>query len=387
MGKSFFILNSERKGVMSAQFRRMRDELRDCSLGTEGVFADKSGSVEAISEAVRLRMERGGFAHPIGAAIATLAPQNLPVSEPSWLKVPFLLSGASGPCDSAGSVACADASNAESGSFRKADLEALSLLGVAVLRRLGIPAYFAYRHFDPSSRQLRVMGAMAGILGIRTEASPMPCLLVAEGRKVGIYSFMPPYVDDPALSRMMAGLEILDDSALLGLMRIKSAYLHTLALLSDYAKNVDYIQGEGEMVAAGIGHVLHEGLSSWSVEEAQNGLEDAKRLLNPKGKLPLTSMRLIVENNAVHTLICPVHHFIMAAEVILCANAKKDLKGLFQEALADQSFSLQDLMENATGILSGHGCVNGLMEYLNLAMEMNLHVHSMDECPRRLEQN
>jgi len=379
MARSVFVLNSEREKVVSAQFRRAGDELRGCGLKLEGPYADRRDAILEISAEVKCRMERRRLVSPIAAAIATLAPQNLPVSEGSWLGVPFVLNGASSTdCDSAGAVACSKIVETGSGRYREADLESLSMLGVAVLRRLGIPAFFAYQHLDHEHWQIKRLKLLAGLLGAQSPSkSPQPCILVMEKTPV-MFGLTPPYMVDSPPPQWIAGIEILDDAALRATMQIKSAYLHVKSLMCDIASKTLEFPDEGSLRAMAIGHLLHEGTTSWPAEEAAKGLEAAKALLNSR-ETAITSMRTIAENGAVHNIVCPVHHSIIASDMILSEDARSLIEDVVRSALEGDASLLPRIAE----MLTGHESFLRLMAYMSLAQEMGEHVHAQKECPSK----
>ncbi|NYZ73868.1 hypothetical protein H0O00_01875 [Candidatus Micrarchaeota archaeon] len=375
MSRSLFVLNSERKTVIALQLRKAKDELRTYGLGLEGPYADRRGSILGISREVKHCMEDGTIRSPIAAAIAALTPQNMPGSQRSWLEVPFVVERVSSTdCDSAGAVACAKIIEAESGRYRAADLESLTMIGVAVLRRLGVPAFFAYHHFDPAHPKMVQLEKLAAILGLQDAAqTPMPSILVMEKTPV-LCGFASPHMMSWPPAPWVAGLEILDDEALLALMRIKSAYLYVKSLMRDIASNRVESRDEGDLRAMAIGHLLHRGVVSWPLAEAEKSVADAKALIG--SEQTITSMRHVAQT-AVHNITCPLHHTMMANEIILSGDARKIARDAVMGALEGQVISMSRLAE----MLSDQECFPKIIAYIALSQKMREHMHAQKDCP------
>jgi len=195
MAKSWFIQNSERPAVLRAQFRKLKDDLRDSGLLLDGPFRDESDALAQLSGDVNARMKFSSCSDILGAAIATLAPQNVPSGERSWLKVPFVVTPDSGAgiCDSAGSVANAKTSMLDSRPVRAVDMEGLTLVGVAVLRKLGVPSFFTVMHFDQENLKLKALRSLSWLVGSVPVGEPVPGILTLNPEPE-FMTFLPPYI-------------------------------------------------------------------------------------------------------------------------------------------------------------------------------------------------
>ncbi|MFH0885277.1 MAG: hypothetical protein V1861_06210, partial [Candidatus Micrarchaeota archaeon] len=344
----------------------------------DGPFRDQSEAVAQLSGDVISRMKWGTYSSIVGAAIATLAPQNLPSSECSWLKVPFIVTSNSLTvcCDCAGSVANVEASLDGARPVRAVDMEGLTLVGVAVLRRLGLPAFFSFMHFDKEYPGLQALRRISALVGSIPVGEPVPSIVVLNPEPE-ILSLLPPYVIPLPTHNAVAGFEILDDSAVLSLMRLKMAYEHSVELMRDIAAREPESEDEGALRAVGIGHTLHEGISLWSEQDARRDLALAAALLNPKdGRPNMESIRLLAEGRYIHNLLCPVHQSIIASEMMLSDKAKR----LFSEIVKHVSHDNPDGLTAIPVSIRDIECVPKLMAYLALSELIREHVHTKGDC-------
>jgi hypothetical protein len=378
MARSLFIQNLERPAVLRAQFRKLKDDLRDSGLLLDGPFRDQSEAVAQLSGDITSRMKWGGYGSIVGAAIATLAPQNLPSGERSWLKIPFIVTpnGPAGICESAGSVANIEAGMMGGKPVRAVDMEGLTLVGVAVLRKLGVPAFFSYMHFDKENPKLQALRSLSWLVGSIPAGEPVPAIL-AMTPEPEFLTFLPPYALSLPTHNAVTGFEVLDDNAVLSLMHMKAAYEYSLSLMRDIATRKAESEDEGMLRIVGIGHTLHEGMSIWSERDARRDAASALALLNPKsGSLRMESIRILAESRYVHNLICPVHHNLMASHVMLSDEAKRLLSEIVQRVSHDDPEGMAGFLVSMQDI----ECVPKLMAYLELSGHISEHVHDRSGC-------
>lgn len=169
MKRSHFIVASEGVQTTRAQLQKFRRETKWNGLMLEGPCADQRDAVAALVEHIRGRMGQRGE-HAVWATIATLAPQNTRSGSDSWLEMPFFLNTGDGIVSTsgckAGEVACSDSIERRGKEVRVVNLEELTLLTIAVLRRLGVPAFYGVMHIDPRlGEQLEAISQIMRFLG------------------------------------------------------------------------------------------------------------------------------------------------------------------------------------------------------------------------------
>jgi hypothetical protein len=302
MAASKFIINSERSKVIKVQYRKLQDDFRDAGLGVDGPYMDRRNAVAELSEEVRLRM-RKGVEHPVAATIATIGPQNVPTSDRSWLKTPFILSSKLvNERSCAGEIATARASESDKTPCIAVDLEALSVLAVAVLRRMEIPSFLAYVHFDENNPAIRMRRAIENILGNGPGAPCTPCILAFD-KNTTLFSFIPPYTMDFPAPGSVKSLEILDDEAVKALLMMRTAHLQTMGIMRSVKESVEDFPDERRVRAMAIGHLLHAGTEAWSLKDAGRDVRNAAQLIG-KDHRQFESVREIAEDELVHPITC-----------------------------------------------------------------------------------
>jgi hypothetical protein len=379
MARSLFIQNSERPAVLRAQFRKLKDDLRDSGTMLDGPFRDQSCAIARLSDDVGSRMKFGAYSSIAGAAIATLAPQNLPSGERSWLKIPFVVTPFSPPgiCESAGMVADIETSLMGSTPVRAVDMEGLTMVGVAVLRKLGLPAFFSYMHFDVENPRLKALRSLSWLVGSIPVGEPVPTILTMSPEPEFL-TFLPPYALSLPTHNAVTGFEVLDDGAVISLMNLKMAYEYSISLMRDAAASALESKDEGARRALSIGHVLHDGASLWTPSDAMHDLASATSFINPKsGQLEMKSVRMWAESRYVHNLLCRVHHSILASEVMLSDEVKSMFSEILRQARHDDSNGVVEIPISLRDI----DCVTKLRAYLALSETIREHVHGREACP------
>lgn len=369
MGRSMFLIGSQRANVNRLQFRKLRDELGSQSLLLEGTCTDKRNAIEGLVEDVRRRMKFGPTTHPVMATLATMVPQNMPRSEDSWLKVPFVVGRSCNGLD-AGSIACSEPVDYDSGPVRKADLGELTLLTMAVLRNFDINAHYAYLHLDQNHPMIQLVMRI-------TNSSPdlvTPCVILPESKE--IVTMTPPFVMNFGEHPVSSSIEVLDDRALLSLLKIKAAHGAVLDLMHE-VKTSQRGYGEAlipdfdELSAISIGHLMFSGITEWTLQEVKNSMEAASMLFNiPVSEL--NSIRTLYEAEQVHKIRCFGCHGYMAAENILCDNLKSELV----ETLQSREVEVVDLLRS----IEGHPCTRKFARYMDLGSVIQQHLHDGDSC-------
>lgn len=346
-----FLVSSKKPLLQRAQFKRLRDYAGDSALLLNGPFSDNLEMIAGLTDKVKERMCVHG--HPAGAALATLSPQNIKTAEKSWLPVPFIIDEMADNLsnDSAGFIACTSKTTFNGSSVIPVGLDELTLLSAAVLRRLNVPCLYSYAH---------------------TEKFCMPSILIPD-KNPQIISFFPPFVREFSGTDEVRYLEVLDDSAILSIMRLKAAGRQALILLKEFYENADFFQNEVTLRAIGIAHVLYQGDFDWTLKEAHKSVETAREMFGQPSK-ELTSIRIVAESTISHWIKCPNCHILKAADLMLCENAKKTVETFIRKLpLADIS-DIRKMLNS----LDSHDCVQKLQKYMHVPATIAEHRHS--EC-------
>lgn len=192
-----------------------------------------------------------------------------------------------------------------------------------------------------------------------------------------VISFLSPSLLLPIATPALT-LEILDDSALLSLMKLRRALAETRSLQKDISERALF-GGEGEIRARAVGHTLFEGERLWTSEEVTQSIADIEGML-PSNIRTVKSMRDIAKEEYAHRITCPARHIGSAAEVILCSDAKTSIEMIVRGVL--------EALEQAKGPIAipldpailTHSCVQKMFRYHALASHMNAHIHDPKEC-------
>src|SRR5208283_2469106 len=142
MGNSVIFAPAGNSGVVNAHMEVVRDRLGKGK--REGPFSG-NGAVAQIADHVRSRLGSSGHG-VLGTAMRTIWPQDVIPERfsTSRLEIPFILSDAPAEIpESAEAVASAPTVAFRNGKGRPADIAALTMLTVAVLRRLDMECHFA----------------------------------------------------------------------------------------------------------------------------------------------------------------------------------------------------------------------------------------------------
>jgi hypothetical protein len=365
MARSLFLVCSDRKKVNRLQFRRLGNRLGEQSLGLSGPCADRIGAVEVIADDVRKRLKSGTDMDPVESAVSALTPWNLPSKRDSWLKVPFIIGKGCQALD-AGSVASSEPVEFEGGSTRVTDLEELTLLALGVLRRLGVESHYSYMHFGSDDPVVKLAKQLM------QEGVPIisPCILVP-GKDPRLVTLVPPYGMQFSQATPNSALEVLDDDALLSLLKIKCARTSSMELMEDVAEREAEFPDEGGFRARAIGHLLYSGMSMWRPEDAARSVTEAAELLSlDKGRLQ--SIRQVYEMTHVNNIMSPALHGYEAAGVIICEEILDEVSNMLMSGTIDLKQLYRDL--------PSHSCLERYMMYMDLAAAINSHIHPMSEC-------
>lgn len=374
MAKSVFLLNSGRR-KMRAQLRRL-EPLRGTALKLEGPFRDDHGELSRLLDQIRAGRPRCRSAQkPLIATMLALGPQNIPFTTRSWLETPFILGENPEETDfsSAGDIAACRPVSAYGSMFRSLDLESITMIAVAVLRRFGVPALFAYQHIDPEQPELKLVALSCLLRGEEAVLNPIPSIVVMDG--LDILAFSPPEISDFPGGRLIKGLEVLGDDALTAVMKIKTAYLNMLQLMDDMGSRSQYFEGEGRMRAISIGHLFYEGISAWRLKEAEQSLKDTEGIMS-QGDSGLKSVRRLAEDYQLRTAVCPVHHISLAADIILDREDKELLNHLVGAATRKEF----PLLSSIIGQIPDRGSFRKLYAYMEFGKQIKEHLHPAKLC-------
>jgi len=268
MGKSVFMLSAGTEALNRAQMRRLRNELGSGALGMEGPFSDRRGAIEEIADHVRSRTRRSSGSDEIKTAMFTLAPQDLlpdglPPSYCSSLETPFV-TGHPDHCgaaerESAGETASSATVDFRGAKARRASLEELTVLGVAVLRKLGIESFYSVCHFDA-----QVLNRVLENFGAEVVLPPLPAVVVPMGERLAMTAVVPQALD-PRYSLPISSLELLDPDALLSFIKMRNSVAYARALMEDVGGRGPEFNGEGNIRAMQVGHTLFEAETLWTL--------------------------------------------------------------------------------------------------------------------------
>jgi hypothetical protein len=380
MARSLIVLNSRDRGKVSKQLMKVKRALNASGLKAEGPFKDNGDTVTELVKAVRRRMDFSEYNDPVSATLATLSPQNMD-GRTSWLKTPFMLG--TDPLgmdldmdfDSAGAIARTRITTVDDHSYREVDIDSLTVLAVAVLRMQDVPAFLAYQHPDESHPAFVLGEIEAALVGFQMAIRPATCILVMDG-EMEVHLVHTPYFPGFPEADFAAAIEVLDDEAVSAFMKIKMAYHRTVSLMQDVTTRGPQFHGEGDIRAVEVGHLLYEGTSSWTTEAAEDSVEDAEALAGTR--TPVTSVRTIAESRVVHEMICPGCHVKRAIDTIVPEDERSLLGDIVTATCEKDLGSLQRALKK----ISGSEAIGNLVTYLQLAVEINKHVHPPDGCER-----
>lgn len=371
MGKSLFVPHSQKQPSVE---KRLRDRLGSYGLKLEGPCSDAGKAIERITGNVRRKMKSSTIRDPIAAALATLIPKNVAGGELE-LDVPFVL-GRPGlenfRGDSAGAVACSEPTEYGGRMVRQVDMEGLTLMGLAVLRRLGVESFYSYVHFDPNSPKSKLAKIRESLSDV--EIVNTPCILVP-GRNSRLVTFVPPSVLPYPLPGSPTVLEVLDDEALLSISRLKLAAAYAETLMVDLSKEKPEYESEWEMRAMMVGHLLFSGLDSWPLDEAESSVIDTISMFD-LGNHNLESIREVAEDKYVDFIMSPDSYVNAAASTILCDDAYKEFSYISENLFDAEGVDVTEILRD----IKGHACALRMEAYMCLAVAMNQHIHPAKEC-------
>ncbi len=371
MGKAVFVLGSKRH--RKVQLRRMRDGFLGSGLGLKGPLCDNRGGVEKIACEIRENKSPEGL---VKTTMDALAPQNQSSAVKSVLEVPFVLDSGEERRqnaelhETAGEVASSKTVEYRGSRARPVELPELNMLGVGVLRRLGIKSFFSYLHI------LQPPGT-----SVSRDLMCLPCMSVFEDKPQTLLFHQPHTIDVSDLDMPMA-LEILDSDALLSVLKLRLVVASTMSLMNDLCSRKPHVPHEGILRAKYIGHSLYAALSSWTLEEAEEEAGWAKSRAAAEG-LSLRSIREITEEES-HFISCPVCHLATAGSLMLCDEAKRELASLSRNILENMENRISDVDAFLSTIIEqmprAHACMLNLMGYMVFANIINQHIHPLEEC-------
>jgi hypothetical protein len=375
MGKSVFLMPSKNKMFNRTQLRKIRDEIKN-GLLLEGPFSDWNGAVKDLAEQIKSRI-KFGHTDIANEVFSSLVPQNLPkcAKRESRLSVPFLFgNNTSDPFSSkhcSGEIASSPTIDYNDGLVRVADYDELTLLSVSVLRSIDIECYYTILHFEGSSLQ-----KLIGIPETDPHLLKRPCVVIPRNGTLSLGVLYPPFYHEP-----ISSMEVLDTDAIASLIFLKQAKASALSLMDDMDRREPDFPNEGEMRSIQIGHTIFEGEKLWTPEDLEWSLSLASSMFSAEFVSCLESMRDVVEKEYSHMIRCPTCHSSIAAEKLLCAQAKREIKEGINELV-----DTVDLFK-ALALLNNHECENRYKRYMQFALAMNEHIHSPSECTSERDAN
>ncbi len=162
--------------------------------------------------------------------------------------------------------------------------------------------------------------------------------------------------------------EVLDGDALISLIKIKNAFLRATRLMKGIANGAP----AAERAAMDIGHMLHEGTTLWTTDQAMESTRSSIGFFGSGER----SARLEIEESIVYAMTCPGHHLMAAACAMLETEAMTDF------------FRSIGYVNHIDGWIDAWAFMNTpdtpafrpLKEYMKLALVMNEHLHPASEC-------
>ncbi|VVC03186.1 Uncharacterised protein [Candidatus Bilamarchaeum dharawalense] len=380
MSKSVFIVNMPTDRAIHAQVRKFRNDMGNTGLGLEGPFSDSKHSLAPILEAVLAKMTSSGM-DPVSATALTLLPVNTLQIERPLLDTPFVFSFKSLPSFSSGDVASKEPISTPYGNARAIDLEDLVLLTVGVLRRLGLPSFVGYMHYDGNSPHIKGTRALLSVVGGEVvQALPVVFIPEPEPQILG-YPFPRPI--PIRVTSAVTGYEILSDDALLSLATLRSVSLQTERLMAAVRTNPTALPNIDPTT---LGHMLYRGAGLWLPRDGETAIKMAGELTG-RDVSGITSVRTILETDVVHDTGCQPCHTVKAMEKMLCDRAQAKLReplgaviplisGFHGLGSSRIRVDFSDLFK----IIADHTCVQALTRYLKLAEDMHAHTHDGKTC-------
>jgi len=379
MGRSVVLLGTKDGKTDGLQMRRVMEQFGARATSTEGPFSDRKGNVEQIAElarsVVRLRIH-----DRVSATVIALSPQNQPGRPESWLRKPFILiqngQKRKMPVENAGEIAALDPIADRScvdGKGIPVDIEELTLMTVAVLRRLGVESFYAQALFEGKKEE--------GSENITSKIT-QPVVLLG-GERPRAINLSPLQMSDEPLRTPLISLEVLDSEALAALIGLKNAAAQTEALLADVLAKRSVFSGEWKLRASLIGHNIHESVGKWSLADAGKSICDIVNILRPNPPPPFLSVREVADQMYTHRLLCMNCQLAMAINASGTATAMM-LPPHFQEGPSD--YPDEKMVERILQEIIGSGAEDtllGIQQYLSLALTMKGHVHNVADCSER----
>ena len=366
MGKSVLLSPTSSRELRSAQMSMLKDQLGP-GPKLEGPFS-ANGQVDSIANHVRSRIRSVG-GDPLVTTVHTLIPQDLlpNTCQTSDLGIPFILSGRPSQCpESAGDTASARTAAFRGGEARPAGIAALTMLAVAVLRRLDVECHFALYNFGahPFDETL-------SDLGIGFVIQTMPVVIAPDASQTRIEALLPSHLKS-FLRFPPQSYEALDPDALLSLIKIQNAYDQAVSLMNEIARRSD---GSERMVSSirrpmETGHSFHEGVSAWTADEA---MESGLRSRGFFGSDEPRSVRLEMEESVVHTMRCPACHTVAASTLMLPEDTSNEVSRQAGEAGHENTARI---LERVTE----YPQLGPVREYLDSYSVMSDHLHPAGKC-------
>ncbi len=344
------------QGIAREQMARLRKQFWGRGLKTEGPFSDTSGSVAWLSDVVLTHavIDKNSV---LEALRSVLIPVNFPGADKPKLNIPFTDKKRSAwagiPLDNAGAIAAVEPVACERGLYktRIVDMQELTVLAVGVLRVLQVETFFGVlHHSDPAGEKERT-----------------PCMIMPEkGHRIRVEAVLPNSAMDELAGRATA-LEVLDDDALLSIMRLKYAFLRAKALMREA---VPGMCEKSELHAIQAGHLLGSANTLWTIPEAILEDEEVREAIPG-----FESSREVAEREYAHPIICAACHENSAIEEI-AGNAGDRVRQARRQLSHGDVLRISSFFDGEKGM-----ALEARMDaYMLLAGIMNLHLHPERGC-------
>jgi hypothetical protein len=380
MGKSVFMVPFRNNREERAAARRIRSELGN-GLGLDGPFTDRDGAVAKIAEHVRENANRAYPGDMVFSTVAALMPQDrlpdgCPCEKRSRLGIPFIKgrepkNGWQDYPENAGEVASATAVKFKKGSARRTSAIEHTVLGVSVLRRLGIESYFCLFDLEQQMVMTHMGIAMLGV--------SVPMIAMPKNEGIEYTTVFPAKFGAQALANL-ASMEALDEGATLAYVK-----MHTVSRQTGTIKH-DIKDGRlefGDVRAMEAGHTIFETSSLWSIEEARAEIERAKGALGERRIDGQVSMRERMERGIMHMYKCPSCSVSTAANEMLGELFMVDPENLLDpETHGRDSPTVAEMIAAVESVSQNPG-VPKFREYVETIDLARGHLHSVSGCSAR----
>ena len=378
MGKSVFLLPPWKKVAQRQAPDALLELLGPDRLKLEGPLSCGGKAFEGIVVNALATAKSASRDDRIDAALIAVMPQDkLPEGHPrSTLEVPFISAippnHAWEECypETAEGTANAVTADFEGRPARSVGWVQLTALAVSLLRTLDVECYFSLCTCVPCPSMI-IPGQGTGV---PPNPITVPVILVPGTSPLGMASVIP---DDKRFFKSCPPIlfEVLDAKAILSTIKLNNAFKHDKALMVSVAKSQAGSYYDCMRKAVPTSHMLYEGMSLWTLSDAQADAARARELFGLEGLNGLTSMREAAEKEIVRPMTDPALHALEAASTMLCDELKPRLPDASR--INGLAFNIIDFLGVDAQL---HSCFARLSEYLEVMDAMSNHMHLGSDC-------